>query len=256
MRTYAVGSCGKYMACEGGALAPSDLGLSSSQVMHKSFSQAVALLVLLSPIAAKAQILPNPTPAEKGTTQNLSIQNGSKSSLAFGTNTAFGASLSTQSSPGMNSVIESKFVPSTASITSSIGSGDTPGVTRATISNLKAQGTGTVPIPGGDGTLTSDQLNFASGNALLEGVGATVDISLTGEGGSKFSALATPNTVGYTPENACSLATGDCLYSGVDGKKPYEEQQFANGNATATITSNTTVDIQTNQFSSTFAQSF
>ena len=224
--------------------------------MHKSFTNAFALLALLSPIAAQAQILPNPTAAEKGTTQNLSIQNGSKSSLAFGTNTAFGASLSTQSSPGMISVIESKFVPSTASITSSIGSGDTPGVTRATISNLKAQGNGTLPIPGGDGTITSDQLNFASGNALLEGVGATVDISLTGDGGSNFSALVTPNTVGYTPDNSCNLSSGNCLYTTVDGKKPYEEQQFANGNATATITSNTTVDIQTNQFSSTFAQSF
>ena len=224
--------------------------------MNKSFTHAVALLALLSPIAAKAQILPNPTPADKGTTQNLSVQNGSKSSLAFGTNTAFGASLSTQSSSGMTTVIESKFVPSTASITSSIGSGETSGVTRATISNLKAQGTGTLPIPGGDGTLTSDQVNFASGNALLEGVGATVDLSLTGDGDSKFSAIAAPNTVGHTVDNACSLATGACLYSGVDGKKPYDEQQFANGNATATITSNTTVDIQTNQFSSTFAQSF
>ena len=228
----------------------------STWPVHKSFSHAVALLVLLSPIAAKAQILPNPTPAEKGTTQNLSVQNGSKSSLAFGTNTAFGASLSTQSSPGMNSIIESKFVPSTASITSSIGSGDTAGVTKATISNLKAQGTGIIPIPGGDGSITTDQANFASGNALLEGVGATVDLSLTGDGGSTFAASVSPNTVGYTPDKPCSAGAGNCLYSDVDGKKAYSEQQFANGNATATITSNTTVDIQTNQFSSTFAQSF
>lgn len=224
-----------------------------------SFLRALALLAVVSPIAVHGQILPNPAPAEKGTTQNLSVQNGSKSSLAFGTNTAFGASLSTQSSPGMTSVIESTFVPSNASITSSIGSGtDAPGVTKATISNLKAQGSGTLPIPGGAGTITSDQANFASGNAVLEGVGATIDISLTGGGGSRFSALATPNTVGYVPGdgNTCNLSGGSCLFSDKDGKKPYADQQFANGNATATITSNTTVDIQTNQFSSTFAQSF
>ena len=201
--------------------------------------------------------MPNPTAADKGTTQNLSIQNGSKSSLAFGTNTTFGASLSTQSSPGMTTVIDSTFVPSSASITSSIGSGTVPGTTKATISNLKAQGSGAVPVPGGDGVITSDQANFASGNALLEGVGATIDISLTGEGGSRFSAVATPNTVGLTPDSApCSLSSGTCIFSDESGKKPYEEQQFANGSATATIMSNTTVDIQTNQFSSTFAQSF
>ena len=225
--------------------------------MTRALTKVLLVFSAFSALGASAQILPNPTPADKGTTQNLSIQNGSKSSLAFGTNTSFGASLSTQSSPGMTTVIDSTFVPSSSSITSSIGSGTVPGTTKATISNLKAQGSGAVPIPGSDATITSDQANFASGNALLEGVGATIDISLIGDGGSRFSAVATPNTVGYTPTSpACSLSGGTCLFSDVDGKKPYADQQFANGNATATITSNTTVDIQTNQFSSTFAQSF
>jgi len=226
--------------------------------MVKSLAHALAVIALASPIVARGQTLPAPLPAEKGTTQNLSIQNGSKSSLAFGTNTSFGASLSTQSSPGMSVVIDSTFVPSSASISSSIGTSvDALGITKATISNLKAQGSGTLPVPGGNGTITSDQANFASGNAILEGVGANIDLSLDGGDGSKFSAIVTPNTVGYTPGGVtCSLSAGDCLYAGADGKKPYSDQQFANGNATATITSNTTVDIQTNQFSSTFAQSF
>lgn len=222
--------------------------------MHKSFSHAVALLLLLSPIAAKGQILPNPTAAAKGTTQNLSVQNGSKSSLAFGTNTAFGASLSTQSSPGMNSIIESRFVPSTASITSSIGSGDTAGVTKATISNLKAQGTGIIGVPGGDGSITTDQANFASGNALLEGVGATVDLSLTGDGVLHLQQVYLQILLDIPLTN--HAAQPPIAYIQMQMVKAYSEQQFANGNATATITSNTTVDIQTNQFSSTFAQSF
>jgi len=226
--------------------------------MVKSFAHALAVIALASPVVSRAQTLSAPLPAEKGTTQNLSIQNGSKSSLAFGTNTSFGASLSTQSSPGMSAVIESTFVPSSASISSSIGSSpDALGTTKATITNLKAQGAGTLPVPGGSGSITSDQANYASGNALLEGVGATIDLSLVGSGGSKFSAIVTPNTVGYTPGGStCSIAGGDCIYADVNGKKPYADQQFANGNATATITSNTTVDIQTNQFASTFAQSF
>ena len=160
----------------------------------------------------------------------------------------------------MTSVINATFVPNTASISSSIGSSTAnPGVTKALISNLKAQGNGTIPIPVGDGTgtMTADESNFASGNAVLEGVGATIDLKLAGDGGSKFSAIASPNTVGYTPTSpSCDLAAGGCVYAKEDGTKPYQDQQFANGNATATITSNTTVDIQTNQFSSTFAQSF
>ena len=223
----------------------------------KNLYKVFLVLTIASPISVNAQSLPIPAAAAKGTTQNLSIQNGSKSSLAFGTNTSFGASLSTQSSPGMTAVVDSTFVPSSASISSSIGSTlANPGVTKATISNLKAEGPGSVPLPNNGGNITSDSTNYASGNALLEGVGASINIDLAGTGGSRFSAIATPNTVGYTPGTSCAINSGNCIYSGVDGKKPYEDQQFANGNATANITSNTTVDIQTNQFSSSFAQSF
>ena len=228
----------------------------STTMANSSIIKALFILSLFSPLSVNSQSLPIPTAAAKGTTQNLSIQNGSKSSLAFGTNTSFGASLSTQSSPGMTTVIDSTFVPSSASISSSIGSTvGSPGITKAVISNLKAEGAGTIPT-GNGGSMTASTSNFASGNALLEGVGAKIDIDLASPGGSRFSAIATPNTVGYTPANSCNINSGSCLYTYESGKKPYEDQQFANGNATANITSNTTVDIQTNQFSSTFAQSF
>lgn len=224
----------------------------------KNLFKSLLIFTIFAPMSANAQaVLPIPAAAAKGTTQNLSIQNGSKSSLAFGTNTSFGASLSTQSSPGMTAVVDSTFVPSSASISSSIGSTlSNPGITKATISNLKAEGPGSIPIPNNGGTITSEASNYASGNALLEGVGAAIDIDLVGTGGSRFSAIATPNTVGYAAGTSCSIGTGSCNYSDINGKKPYEDQQFANGNATANITSNTTVDIQTNQFSSSFAQSF
>lgn len=227
--------------------------------MTKNFALTAALVGILSPVAAHAQSLPVPEAVAKGTTQNLSIQNGSKSSLAFGTNTSFGSSISTQSSPGMTSIINAVFIPASASITSNIGQGTVPGVTKALISNLKAQGNGAIPIPGGDGlsTISAEEANFASGNAVLEGVGAGINLAISGEG-TRFSAIATPNTVGYEPgvTSGCDVATGTCSYSNKDGTKPYPDQQFANGSANATITSNTTVDIQTNQFSSTFAQSF
>ena len=202
------------------------------------------------------QKLPDVTIAPKGQTINLSLQTGSKSNLSFGSNTSFGASLSSASSPGMTVTTTSFFVPTTGSITSTIGEakiGDTStfGKTTANISNLKAAGTGTSSIPGTPSNITDS--TFASGNAELFGVTAKINIDLNGDE-SAFKVESTPNIVGGT---VCKLQTGEgCKYSDADGKKPYPDQQFANGSANAQIGTNTTVDIGTSQFTSSFSQSF
>ena len=199
-----------------------------------------------------------------GSTINLSTQTGSKSNLTFGTNTSFGASLSTQFSEGMTVTASSRFNPTTAVIKSEIGVGETLGKTTANISNLSAgggEGTGETTI--GGTTITANRAALASGNAILEGLSSGIDIVLD-PSKSGFQVEAMPNVIG----DACSIGTSDaCQYtfkSGekvVEGKdfigtKPYDGQQFSSGNATASVNTNTTVDIGSSQFSSVFAQSF
>ena len=215
-------------------------------------SAAIASALLIQTSGALAQKLPDVTVAPKGQTINMSLQAGSKSNLSFGTNTSFGANLSTQSSPGMTTTAVSSFTPLASSITSEIGAkASDPGKTTATISNLRAQGTGATTVAGAP--ILANDANFASGEAILDGVGATVKIDLDPtKSGFKIEAL--PNVVGGIACNGSS--TTACKYSDLDGKKPYSDQQFASGNANASITSNTTVDIGTTQFTSSFAQSF
>jgi len=198
-----------------------------------------------------AQRLPDVTVAPKGQTINMSLQSGSKSNLSFGTSTSFGANLSTQSSPGMSTTATSSFTPLEGSISSQIGANpNSIGRTTATIQNLRAQGSGQTNVAGQP--ILANDANFASGEAVLDGVGATISINLNPDK-SGFAVEAMPNVVGG---GACSISQGACSYSDEKGLKPYPDQQFASGNSNASITSNTTVDIGSTQFTSTFAQSF
>lgn len=211
-----------------------------------------------------------------GSTINLSSQSGSKSNLTFGTNTSFGASLSTQFSEGMTVTSSSRFNPVTAEIRSDIGiTTGNLGKTTANISNLSAGGganTGSTTIAGT--TINADKASLASGNAILEGLSAGVNIVLDKDK-SGFNVEAMPNVIGSA---GCNLASATaCTYTFAkdqktlnvldkDGKivgtvdaygmKPYDGQQFSSGSATASVNSNTNVDIGTSQFSSVFAQSF
>jgi len=213
-------------------------------------SMAAGLLVLNAGLAF-GQKLPDVTPAPKGQTINMSLQSGSKSSLSFGTNTSFGASLSSQFSSGMTVTASSRFNPSEASITSEIGIGTTPGKTSATISNLRAQGTGATTVAGAP--INATDANLASGNAVLEGLAAGVSIVLDPKL-SGFNVEAAPNIVGAS---ACSpTATTPCKYTKDDGTKPYPDLQIATGSASANVNTNTMVDIGTSQFASSFSQSF
>ena len=235
------------------------------------FAQAITptTTVIKSPLGeSSANIL-------SGSTINLSSQSGSKSNLTFGTNTSFGASLSTQFSEGMTVTSSSRFNPSTAEIRSAIGI--TPGNlgrTTANISNLSAGGgatTGSTTIAGT--TINADKASLASGNAILEGLDAGVNIVLDPTK-SGFNVEAMPNVIGpgcnLGSDTACTytFAKGDKTLNVLDkdgkivgtvdafGMKPYDGQQFSSGSATASVNSNTNVDIGTSQFSSVFAQSF
>jgi len=211
---------------------------------------AALAFALTSGGLAYGQKLPDVTPAPKGQTINMTLQTGSKSNLSFGTNTSFGASVSSQFSPGMTVTTTSAFTPSEASITSTIGEGVTPAKTTATISNLRAQGTGATTVAGAP--INATDANFASGNAVLDGLSASVNIVLDPLK-SGFNVEAAPNVVGAA---ACSPSSSACKYTKDDGTKPYTDQQFANGSSTASINTNTTVDINTSQFASSFSQSF
>lgn len=216
------------------------------------FTTVFGATCLLQAGAGMAQKLPDVTIAPKGQTINLSLQTGSKSNLSFGTSTSFGANLSVQSSPGMTTTATSSFTPLEGSITSQIGANPNAiGKTTATIQNLRAQGTGQTNVAGAP--ILANDANFASGEAVLDGVGATVSINLN-PAKSGFAVEALPNVVGGIACNGSS--SNACSYSDIDGKKPYADQQFASGNSNASITSNTTVDIGSTQFTSTFAQSF
>jgi hypothetical protein len=221
------------------------------QALVKQCGACAAAFCLIQSGIATAQKLPDVVAAPKGMTINISLQTGTKSNLSFGTNTSFGSNLSTQSSPGMTTTAVSSFTPLQASITSQIGDGPAKGKTTANIANLRAQGTGETNIAGKP--ISAKDANFASGEAVLDGVGASVKIDLNPLK-SAFIVETAPNIVGGVACNSAS--TTACSYSKTDGTKPYSDIQISSGNSGGNITSTTTVDIGTSQFTSSFAQSF
>ena len=181
----------------------------------------------------------------------MSVSSGTKSSLSFGTNTSFGASVSSQTSPGMTVTTSSNLTPLVGSITSAVGSGLVAGKTTAEVSNLRAAGSGPSTIGGSQINMT--EANFASGNSILDGLTARLSLELNPEA-TGFSVEAMPNIVGGFACN--SKRSQACNYTDINGKKPYEDIQITSGSANSNISSGTNVDIQTNQFSSAFAQTF
>lgn len=245
--------------------------MNSSNKSSKAIGKSILVISLINAGLAGAQTLnisdlSKVKEAAPGQTINLSLQQGAKSNLSFGTNTSFGANLSTQNSSGMTVSAKSSFTPLQTSISSSIGATEgSVGKTTATIGNLRAQeyaaasgiNAGTLLIT--DPTTNKQEplilKNSASGEAILDGVGATVEIQLNPES-SGFSIESMPNIVGAVGCNAATGSTTPCIYTTADGKKPYDELQVSSGNAGASITSNTNVDIGTTNFISAFSQTY
>lgn len=200
-------------------------------------------------------------------TENLSVTNGSRTSLSVGNATSFGASANLSASEGLTAVSRSYLAPYSVGITSNIGAGaGGVGLTKINISNLTAKGGGTI-VPGSQGgigsgtTINANDGQFASGDATIDGMGANVDMQIksvkpndtdTGSEAS-FFAIVHPNirstaenvNAGCNPTNtsACSYTDQNKLVSG-------------NAGASANLSTQTNIDIQANSFTQTFAQSF
>lgn len=234
------------------------------------FAHAVAALaaaiVPFNAFEATAQVAVPPgitqagitvTPPEKGVTQNLSVTNGSRTSLSVGNTTSFGASTNLTLSEGLTGVSRTVLIPSSVSIGSKIGDNALQ-QTKIDISNLSAKGGGGSISPIGSsvsgGTIDLESgTQYASGNAYIEGMGASVNLDINpgdaaAPGEASFFATVHPNNnlqqaCSPTNEVACSYVVNPSLVSGNTG-------------ASASLSTTTNIDINANSFVNTFAQSF
>lgn len=241
----------------------------------------LSAILLLGSSAVHAQSVINPTggptvtaptAASGRSTENLSVTNGSRTSLSVGNSTSFGASANLTVSEGLTAVSRSVLAPSEVTIGSSIGykqtqgsaSPELSGLTKINISNLTAKGGGTIN-PGAQGGVGSGSVinstdgQFASGDATIDGMGATVDMKIgstqagdssTGSQAS-FFAIVHPNIADDAAELACNPShTKACQYTSGNGLVS------GNAGASANLSTQTNIDIQANSFTQTFAQSF
>jgi len=178
-------------------------------------------------------------------TINQTVSSGSKASLTFVSSTSFGASANLSATGGTTTQVEStvKFAaPTSTSDTNKINTslGGTNSSISANISNLRANGNTLLP----DGTIggLSDG-NYSNGNASLTGVNASHQMILSPDE-TKFSVKT--STFG---DKAISTTSDS-------GETVQDLVRVSSGSASAIVNSQTTVDINTNQFVSTFQQAF
>lgn len=196
-----------------------------------------------------------------GTTQNLSVTNGSRTSLSVGNSSSFGASANLTTTAGLTGVSRSILTPSSVDITSSIGSKTSDiGVTKINISNLTAKGGGIVNpnSQGGIGqgtTINADDGQFASGDATIDGMGANVNMSI----GSLMPTATTSGSEASFYASVSPSASAACLPTSSAQLCEYKDTTgLATGNAgaSANLSTSTNIDIQANSFTQTFGQSF
>jgi hypothetical protein len=233
-------------------------GLKISGVVAASVASALFASALSPAQAQITQAGITVTAPEKGTTQNLSLTNGSITSLAVGNTTSFGAASNLTLSKGLTGISRTVLVPSSVAINSDIGD-NALGQTTINISNLAANGDGGSITPDSESGISSGTIDleegtqYASGNAFIEGMGASVLLDIdpgnaSAPGEASFFATVFPNINGLdacqpTHEEACPYVTNEDLVSGNTG-------------ANASLSTNTNIDINANSFVNTFAQSF
>ena len=222
---------------------------------QQSFAQVTTPLPVPSGITQAGITV---VPPEKGMTQNLSVTNGSRTSLSVGNNTSFGASTNLTLSEGLTGVSRTVLIPSSVGISSKIG--DNPAQqTKIDISNLSARGGGGSidPLTGrtvsGGTIILESGTQYASGNAYIEGMGAAVNLNIdpgspSARGEASFFTTVHLNNnqqIACSPTNelACSYTVNNQLVSG-------------NSGASASLSTTTNIDINGNAFVNTFAQSF
>ena len=161
-------------------------------------------------------------------------------------------------SKGLTGISRTVLVPSSVAINSDIGD-NALGQTTINISNLAANGDGGSITPDSESGISSGTIDleegtqYASGNAFIEGMGASVLLDIdpgnaSAPGEASFFATVLPNINGLdacqpTHEEACPYVTNEDLVSGNTG-------------ANASLSTNTNIDINANSFVNTFAQSF
>lgn len=272
----------------------------------------VLLAVLGLSTAAVAQTAPSNTSVIPGTpgvgptvqaptgsrsTENLSVTTGSRTSLSVGNSTSFGANTNLTLSTGLVGVSRSILVPKEVGISSTIGTiGTTQGVTKINISNLTAKGGGEILPDGtsgaGGSVIDSKDGQYASGNATIDGMTASVKMDIGGvnPGNSQVGfysivhpVIAQPSTrevpvitrvteegmdeygqpYKYDREVVTMVketdpGTGACEPTAGNPCQYVTPTTIVSGNsaAGANLSTNTNIDIQATSFTNTFAQSF
>ena len=187
--------------------------------------------------------LPTLSAPAKGDTVNMTVSNGTKSSLNFGSSTIFGVSSNLSSTEGSSSAVSSQLAPSRGTLSFSIGIGATTGSTSANIKNLRAIGGGDTTIGGSPIKVTGDNGNFSSGDAQLTGVQGKLDLDLDPTKTSFNSRTTTLHTTyGSIP--------------GQDSAQIGKGSQNSSVGGSASVNTNTNVDINTSNFQSVFMQAF
>jgi len=232
----------------------------SRSMFKKGHVAARTLITLLTftALTAKAQLQPAPALPKldsvdallklKGSTINMSVQDGSRSSLNFGSSTSMGVSVNMTASDGTKTSASSTLAPSKGTIEFSIGKGATLGETTADINNLRTEKSG-----------TTDKSYGAQGQAKLTGVTSVLNIELD------------PTKTGFSAQTETLHKVGTMV--GLDGPKDskgdYVVKPFyvhgeqlnpgsenSSASATSNINSATNVDINTTTFTNVFMQAF
>lgn len=213
-------------------------------------------LVALVPLCMApvfGQELPKLSTPAKGETVNMSVQNGSRSSLSFGSSASFGTSTSLNATSGTSVSSSSSLAPAAGgTLTFTIGSGPN-GVTSANIDNLKSQGSGETSI--GGSPINAKDSNFSSGKADLTGVQSQLNVTLDS---TRTGFQASSNTL-HSSYGAVDGHDGAQIKPGGSTEDPAinkDTSQTSNSSANASINSTTNVDINSTSFTSVFLQAF
>jgi len=184
--------------------------------------------------------LPSLNLGDSGTIKQT-VTSGSKGSLTFGSSTSFGASSNLNSTLGVKTRslsdvrLESAIEGSDQRnrISNTLGSG---GSIKAEITNLRANNE--TPT----NSLDSTDSNYSNGTAVLEGITSSNSLELDGE-----------NTV-FTSE--VQTIHGEADFSQITSGNIEESASIGTASSSAIINHQTVVDIDTNQFVSSFQQAF
>ena len=244
------------------ARAPKMVLMISVSMLRKLSLGFIFFLAFTAPVKAQevsaigTPAIPDLVPLDPavGGTVNQTVSTGSKASLSFGSSTSFGSSASLSGTSSTTTQVSSKVklkdldlsdvqgnndaCPTGNCISTRLGQSSldgvqTSGTITADISNLRANNANLEGSPDN---------NYVNGRATLSGVTASNDLVLDGMA-SEFS-VSTRTVHENSPDQRDPVTLTK------------DENQLSNGSASSVVNSQTTVDINTNQFVSTFQQAY